>query len=85
MHLGDLELDAIGARLFAEDLEVDGADSYGVDSRGDGVLPTDIVKAPPLTEQEFRALRWKCGLKKAPPETILAIAEKLPPGPSSRQ
>ena len=81
-HLGDLALDAAGARLFESDVQAshgDGADGSCI-SHGDGAEggPTDIVERPRATDEELRAIRWKCGLSKASPETILAVTQKLP-------
>ena len=81
VHFGMFELRAAGEAIFVADV---GVVAVGDVNHGDGgVTPKylhhgDGVVVRAFTDEETRALRWKCQLDKASAETICNIASGLP-------
>ena len=74
-HLGLYELDSAGAALFADDVH-----------HGDGAVPPESPVVPQslvasechFSDEDIRAMRWKCRLQKSPPEFIIDMLRRLP-------
>ena len=76
-HLGLFELEAASALLFVDNgpSHGDGA-TPGDASHGDGAGGVLAVRS--FSPLEITVLRWKCGLRKASDEHILAVMRGLP-------
>ena len=74
-HLGMIELAAAGAALLELDAAGHGDGDANIASHGDGAEPQAVQH---FTDEEYRAVAWKCRLEKASPESMLSLLSGLP-------
>ena len=78
-HLGLFESDSAGAALLADDLQESLQESH----HGDGAAPPVVPRTPDasvrhFSDEQVRAMTWKCRLQKASPEFIIDMLQRLP-------
>ena len=78
-HLGLFELDSAGATLFADETQEAVQELH----HGDGAAPAVVPQSPDararhFSDEEIRAMTWKCRLQKASPEFIVDMLQRLP-------
>ena len=70
-HLGLFELDSAGAALLAES-------HHGDDAAPPAVPQTPDASARHFSDEQVRAMAWKCRLQKESPELIIDMLQRLP-------